>query len=299
MDSTDLLPLAEDLGGSIEDLEESLGPLLRTALSNTSSKLPLLDKAKLYVLATYAIESVLFSALRLNGVDAKKHPVFLELSRVKEYFDKIKIAESGPPKRPAALDKDAAARFVRQGLSGNDRYDRERAERTTKEQTAAKRRADELERSGQWDKRNRFAGAAKRMRSQEQSEMIPIVKANEDEDDEEDGITGDRGINAESGTGGKARIRKFEAQPARQKTAADVPSPEDAQFVESNAPTARTAAGTAEAREGGPRGHRETFEALLQGPIPRADETFKKKKKRKSRGEIRQQLEDTRASEMR
>jgi exosome complex protein LRP1 len=33
---------------------------LKSALSETSSKLPLLDKAKLYVLVTYAIESMLF-----------------------------------------------------------------------------------------------------------------------------------------------------------------------------------------------------------------------------------------------
>jgi len=60
MDSTKVLSLLETLDDEIDDLEEALSPLLKAALSETSSKLPLLDKAKLYVLVTYAIESMLF-----------------------------------------------------------------------------------------------------------------------------------------------------------------------------------------------------------------------------------------------
>jgi hypothetical protein len=60
MDSSKILSLLEQLDDEVEDLEEALAPLLKTPLSETSSKLPLLDKAKLYVLITYAIESVLF-----------------------------------------------------------------------------------------------------------------------------------------------------------------------------------------------------------------------------------------------
>ena len=60
MDSTKILSLLETLDDEVDDLEETLSPLLKTALSDTSSKLPLLDKAKLYVLVTYAIESILF-----------------------------------------------------------------------------------------------------------------------------------------------------------------------------------------------------------------------------------------------
>jgi hypothetical protein len=60
MDSSKVLSLLEQLDDEIDDLEESLEPLLKQALSETSSKLPLLDKAKLFVLVTYAIESMLF-----------------------------------------------------------------------------------------------------------------------------------------------------------------------------------------------------------------------------------------------
>ncbi len=60
MDSSKVLSLLEQLDDDIDDLEESLSPLLKATLSETSSKLPLLDKAKLYVLVTYTIESMLF-----------------------------------------------------------------------------------------------------------------------------------------------------------------------------------------------------------------------------------------------
>jgi exosome complex protein LRP1 len=64
MDAYKVLSLLEQLDEEIDDLEESLAPLLATALSETASKLPLLDKAKLYVLVTYAIESILFCESR-------------------------------------------------------------------------------------------------------------------------------------------------------------------------------------------------------------------------------------------
>lgn len=60
METAELLSLVEHLEDNIDDLEESLEPLLATALSATTKKLPVLDKAKLYVLIVYSIESLLF-----------------------------------------------------------------------------------------------------------------------------------------------------------------------------------------------------------------------------------------------
>lgn len=60
MDCSKVLNLLNDLDDQLDGLEESLNPLLQAPLSVTASKLPLLDKAKLYVLITYAIESMLF-----------------------------------------------------------------------------------------------------------------------------------------------------------------------------------------------------------------------------------------------
>lgn len=165
METADLHPLLEDLTGNIDDLEESLAPLLSGPLSHQTSKLPLLDQAKLYVLATYSIESLLFSSLRLNGVDAKAHPVFQELARVKEYFNKIKTAESAGAgaKRNVSLDKEAAGRFIKAGLAGDEKYDRERAERVAREKAGAKRKLEEMS----VGTHTRFDGAAKRIKALE------------------------------------------------------------------------------------------------------------------------------------
>jgi exosome complex protein LRP1 len=56
--------------------------------------------------------------LRLHGVNAREHPVFKELTRVKQYFEKIKALEAGPEKRTMILDKGAAERFIKHGLVG-------------------------------------------------------------------------------------------------------------------------------------------------------------------------------------
>lgn len=70
MENPDLVPLLEQLDDDIDDLEEVLAPLLQYALSSTAGKLPLLEKAHLYVLVTYAIESILFCryTIGLDGV---------------------------------------------------------------------------------------------------------------------------------------------------------------------------------------------------------------------------------------
>ncbi|KAH8661886.1 Sas10/Utp3/C1D family-domain-containing protein [Xylariales sp. PMI_506] len=148
MDVTDILPQLERLDGEIDDAEEVLEPLLGN-LAEVASKLPLLDKAKLYVLITYALESMLFSSLRLNGVDAKEHPVFKELTRVRQYFEKIKNIENPPPKPEQSLNKEAAIRFIRSDLADNKEANTKLSELIAKERAKAavkaamgKRKAD-------------------------------------------------------------------------------------------------------------------------------------------------------------
>ena len=55
-----MVSLLHDLDDNVDDLEEALAPFDRSSLMDTASQLPLLDKAQLYVLVTYAIESILF-----------------------------------------------------------------------------------------------------------------------------------------------------------------------------------------------------------------------------------------------
>ena len=59
--------------------------------------------------------------LRLQGVKAREHPVFRELTRVKQYFEKIKAAEN-PVNQEAGkrdnlgLNKGAVQRIIAAGL---------------------------------------------------------------------------------------------------------------------------------------------------------------------------------------
>ena len=63
MEGNNLAPLIEALDNDIDDLEEALSPLLKASLPEHASKLPVLNKAQLYILITYAIESMIFCTL--------------------------------------------------------------------------------------------------------------------------------------------------------------------------------------------------------------------------------------------
>lgn len=59
MDVSDITPELEQMDVDLDKLQEALQPLLGD-VGDISSKLPLLDKAKLYVLVSYALESIIF-----------------------------------------------------------------------------------------------------------------------------------------------------------------------------------------------------------------------------------------------
>ena len=111
--------LLDRLEDNLDDVEDAFRPLRN--MSETALALPLLERAKLYTLATYSLESLLFSALKLNGTNPKEHAVFGEIARVRQYFDKIAKAEAPPPETSArpveqTLDTQAAIRFIKSDL---------------------------------------------------------------------------------------------------------------------------------------------------------------------------------------
>lgn len=142
----DLPELVEDLEVNIDELTATLEPLLSKPLHTTASSLPLLDKAKLYTLSAYAIESILFSVLKASGVDVTEHDIFKEIARLKGYNSKIREAEERDKNKEnrARLDVAAAGRFIKHGLSGNDKYDLERRERMAKEKARAHLKAQQM-----------------------------------------------------------------------------------------------------------------------------------------------------------
>jgi exosome complex protein LRP1 len=145
---TDLPELVEDLEVNIDELSAALEPLLATPVHTAASSLPLLDKAKLYTMAAYTIEALLFSALKASGANATEHAIFKELARLKGYNSKIREIEErgvkGSVEGRARLDVGAAQRFIKHGLAGNKRYDLERKERIAKEKARAHLKAQQI-----------------------------------------------------------------------------------------------------------------------------------------------------------
>lgn len=135
MDTDALTSLIGKLDGDLDHLKGALTPLLKEALTDTARKLPLLDKAHLYILVTHVIELLLYcnwstshsdfsvrsecvgpDYLQLNGVEVQDHPIFRELTRVKQYMKKIYDAGISPTKNTSNLDKPAAQRFISHAL---------------------------------------------------------------------------------------------------------------------------------------------------------------------------------------
>ncbi|XDG07588.1 hypothetical protein ABKA04_007203 [Annulohypoxylon sp. FPYF3050] len=103
MDPPNISPQLDRLDDEIDNLEEALQPILGN-ISDVANKLPLLDKAKLFVLVTYSIESMLFSSLRLN--------VLRQDQECREPPEK-------PEKPDQTLNKEAAIRFIKADLAEN------------------------------------------------------------------------------------------------------------------------------------------------------------------------------------
>lgn len=60
MDTGQVMDMVNLLDDQVDDIEEALAPLLKETLQDTAATLPVVDKARLYVLTTYAIDSLLF-----------------------------------------------------------------------------------------------------------------------------------------------------------------------------------------------------------------------------------------------
>ncbi|RKL05540.1 hypothetical protein BFJ68_g10639 [Fusarium oxysporum] len=143
-DVKDITPDLDRLDNQLDDLEEKLQPLLGN-LEGMASQLPLLDKAKLFSLTAYAIESLMFSSLKLNeGNEAQTQAVLTELKRIQQYFGKIKNIESPPEPetRTLTINQEATARILKADLLA-EKIAEERAKALLKSVENRKRPAEE------------------------------------------------------------------------------------------------------------------------------------------------------------
>ena len=126
--------------------------------------------------------------LRLNGVNAKEHPIFRELTRVKQYFEKLKNVEFvGASKQSMTVDKAAAQRFIKHALAATNPFTPILGEKNEKTKAATYIRFDQVLNKRKKDDRNRSVAVASSNTSSEsgqstfdttapESEVLPVVQ---------------------------------------------------------------------------------------------------------------------------
>ncbi|KAK9247513.1 hypothetical protein V1506DRAFT_532134 [Lipomyces tetrasporus] len=128
----ELLPLIEDLEKEMSELETSLKPITDKGVGDYLNEMAPIDKAKAYMLSLYALNSTIFSTLKMGELDASHHPVMNDIRRVQTYMAKIKNAEELAAGRQLQLDRQAAGRFIKHALSGNEGHAENRARKMAK-----------------------------------------------------------------------------------------------------------------------------------------------------------------------
>ncbi|KAI7851095.1 hypothetical protein BDC45DRAFT_400789, partial [Circinella umbellata] len=108
------------LKSRIDLIQKHLDPILAGPLSETYGPLPTNEKAQFEVLLSFTLNTLYHIYLKTHGVNPLDHHVTNELQRVKEYIEKIKVAEGRGPKRTMELDKGAADRFIKSALAGEE-----------------------------------------------------------------------------------------------------------------------------------------------------------------------------------
>ncbi|KAJ8327630.1 hypothetical protein BDV3_003426 [Batrachochytrium dendrobatidis] len=109
---------AEQLLDQMVATQKALSAILDTSLESTLGNLEAVEKARLLTTLSYTINTLSFVYLKLQGVNAKTHPVKKELDRTRIYFEKIEKM-AGATRNPASIDRDAAKRFLQHSLAQN------------------------------------------------------------------------------------------------------------------------------------------------------------------------------------
>ncbi|KAK8864301.1 hypothetical protein IAR55_001548 [Kwoniella newhampshirensis] len=103
------------LTSSLDTLEKAFKPLESSPWSETISALPTLERAKMDVLVSYAINDLIWVYLKTKGIDPEKHDVSAELERIKAYYAKVRAVEE-PEIQRLQINSAAAKRFIHSSL---------------------------------------------------------------------------------------------------------------------------------------------------------------------------------------
>ncbi|KAG0167925.1 hypothetical protein DFQ28_004696 [Apophysomyces sp. BC1034] len=142
------------LKARLDLVERHLEPLLSRPLTESYGRLPVNEKCQFEVLLCYAINTLFFMYMKTQGQDPQNHEVMKELERVKVYVDRIKRAEGKGPKASLAVDKEAAARFIKAALA-NDNDDNDDKEIETQKRKAEDSSSDDEETKGSSSNKSR------------------------------------------------------------------------------------------------------------------------------------------------
>ncbi|KAJ1720583.1 hypothetical protein LPJ53_004807 [Coemansia erecta] len=125
MSDKKLAKQATQLDLALASVEQALGVLLKHPIAEVVGRLTTLERCELEALAVYAIDTLFWILLKVNGVPPKEHPVMVELQRVQRYIGKINKAKEAVEqqeqreegKRSMRVDREAAGRFIRSALA--------------------------------------------------------------------------------------------------------------------------------------------------------------------------------------
>ncbi|KAJ3324609.1 hypothetical protein HDV06_006502 [Boothiomyces sp. JEL0866] len=106
-----------------------LEPLFQVPIEEHYEKLNPSQKASLLVTLAFAIDTLTFVYLKIQGVNPKSHRVKSELARCRTYFDKLSFFKK--EERTLSVNEPAAKRFVQNALQTSDRVGTE--ERSSKQ----------------------------------------------------------------------------------------------------------------------------------------------------------------------
>ncbi|XP_002737233.1 nuclear nucleic acid-binding protein C1D-like [Saccoglossus kowalevskii] len=109
-----------DYDEAFNNADKALKPLLETPHSEIQEVVcDPLDKAKIDLVAAYAMNAMFWIYLTMQGVNPREHPIKQELDRIRNYMNRIK--DITDKKKAARLDKGAAARFIKHSLAAPDK----------------------------------------------------------------------------------------------------------------------------------------------------------------------------------
>ncbi|KAJ1838732.1 histone H3.1, partial [Coemansia sp. RSA 2703] len=120
-----ILKQVTQVDAALSSVEQALDVLLRQPIDQVAGRLTALERCELEALAAYAIDTLFWILLKVNGVPPKEHPVMVELQRVQRYIGKINKAKEAvgmqegreEARRGLRVDKQAADRLVRGALA--------------------------------------------------------------------------------------------------------------------------------------------------------------------------------------